>query len=548
MPATDQASAGRLAKWSPPAGPKKVAGGGIPVFATSARAYPWLCGLPRGWGFRVTTRNILAWEPPGPVSARFMASTAPAQVLNGPIGSGKTTTCLMKGVRLAAGQAPAHQARMRGPGGSLLPVRQFRLTVVRDTYRQLWKTTLPSWWLRVPRTVGEFTGAENAPAKHVVPFALSDGTMVDLQVDFVAIGDNSAEDVLRGYQSTAFYLNEADLLAREVFTFARGRTGRFPEMSEGGPTWHGILMDCNAPELGGWLHDDIFAASPAVLAEMGIELFRQPSGLSEDAENVQNLPPGYYRGQVAGQPDWYVQRMIHNRPGYSRAGKPVFPEFDDNEHVTPRELELMPHAPLLIGLDAGLSPAAVFAQRGAEGQWRIIDELVGDQGTGARRFGEALAQRLHERYADAPQVTAWADPSAAYGADRQAGEQSWIEIVEARAGIAVRAAPTNALIPRLEAVRLPLMRRRGFLLSPRCTVLRQGFNAGYRYRKIAGQEEDRYAEEIEKNRFSHPQDALQYVLSAGGEDLLIRDRQETRRAALRAPIRREDHDWDAFSR
>jgi hypothetical protein len=181
---------------------------------------------------------------------RSMKSTI---ILNGPIGSGKTTTCFMKAIRLAAAQMPSTRDRRR----------KFKLCVVRDTYRQLWKTTLPSWFKRVPRAIGEFTGAENAPATHKIEFRLEDGTSVDLQVDFVAIGENSVEDVLRGYEPTAFYLNEADLLAREVYTYARGRVGRYPDMSEGGPTWYGILMDCNAPELTSWLYLDMFRSTPA---------------------------------------------------------------------------------------------------------------------------------------------------------------------------------------------------------------------------------------------------------------------------------------------
>ncbi|HWK44909.1 MAG TPA: hypothetical protein VNT30_09320 [Stellaceae bacterium] len=481
-------------------------------------------------------RLDLRWKPPGPVAARFMAATARLQVLNGPIGSGKTTTVLMKVIQIASRQAVSrHTGR-----------RRVKVCVVRDTYRQLWKTTLPSWFKRVPRNVGTFTGAENAPASHLVTFQLGDGTMVELQMDFIAIGENAVEDVLRGYEPTFFYLNEGDLLAREVYTYARGRTGRFPDMAECGPTWHGILMDCNAPEFGNWLYEDVFKATPE-----GVALFRQPSGLAIDAENLDNLPPGYYADQVANQPEWYVRRMIMNEPGYSRAGKPIYPEYSDLRHVSGYELRPVLGMPLGIGLDAGLSPAAALGQRMANGQWRITDELVAEQGTGPTRFGEMLGRLLHERYEGIRTIRGWADPSAAYGADKQAGEKSWIEIVSSVAGIPISPAPTNALIPRLDAVRRPLTRlidgEPGFLLSPRCTVLREGFNAGYRYRKLHGPGNDRYTDEPDKNEYSHPHDGLQYLVSAGGEDIEIRGRNERRFQLSRDAQRTHEHDWDPFA-
>ena len=401
----------------------------------------------------------------------------------------------------------------------------------------------------MPREVGSFVGSENAPATHRVQFNLSDDTAVDFQADFVGIGENAVEDVLRGYEPTAFYLNEADLLAKEVFTYALGRAGRYPDMSEGGPSWYGVLMDCNAPELSNWLYQDVFTQTAEELAAAGIALFRQPSGLSPQAENLDNLPPGYYANQVATAPDWYVRRMIKNQPGFSRAGKPCYPEFNDALHVPDHDLALVRGLPLIIGMDAGLNPAAAFGQRMPNGAWRIVDELVGEPGTGPVRFGEALARRLKEPMFDGVgAIRGWADPSAAYGADDKGGELTWIQIVTEKTGLRIDGAPTNKLIPRLEAVRLPITRlidgQPGFLISPRCRVLREGFNAGYRFRKLNPNDE-RYAEEPEKNAYSHPHDALQYLLSGGGEDAEIRVRKGHReQLGERVTVR---HQWDPLA-
>jgi hypothetical protein len=501
-----------------------------------------------------TRAEVRGWAPPGPIAARFFNDRHEIAIINGPVGSAKTTTALVKLNRRAARQRPSLRTTEPGPGTSEpWPVRLHRTTVVRDTYRQLWRSTMPSWFSRYPKTMGTFTGAENAPASHVLTFALRDRTLLRWQVDFVAIGDAAVEDVLRGYETSTFYLNELDLLAKEVWSYAVTRYGRFPPADDGGCDEPGIVADCNAPVLESWLYEDIFLATPEELHAKGIALFRQPGGLDAGAENLHNLgqtrdtlglPPthpdrqaagrAYYQRQAAILEDWLVRRMVHNIPGFSRAGKPVYPEFNDLVHVAGADLPGASGLPLIVGLDAGGSPAGTFCQRMPNGAWHILDELVTEPGTGPTRFGNMLAQRLRERF-PSWQVVGWCDPSALYGADRTQGDQDWSQIVAAQAAIRIRPGPTNKATPRWEAVRVPLARlidgKPGFLLSPRCRVLRAGFNAGYRYRAVAGTS-GRFAEEAEKTKESHVHDALQYALSGGGEDTEIRARRGEERARL----------------
>jgi hypothetical protein len=476
----------------------------------------------------------LDWKSPGPVSSRFMRETRFANILNGPIGSGKTRTVLMKALHLATLQKPSTRDG----------VRKFKLVAVQENYRQLHRATIPSIHKLLPRSAGEWQGAANAPSQFNLSFGLEDGTRVDFTMDLVAIGENAVEEVMRGYEMTCVWLIELDLLAREVYQFARGRVGRYPDMSEGGPSWYGIVGDCNAPEETSWLYQDIFRNTPD-----DVLLLRQPGGLEPNAENLANLPPEYYAIQMRDQPQWYIERMIRNRPGFSRDGKPVFPEYNETLHRAGRILEMVPGIPLRLGFDAGGSPAAVIVQKLANGKWRILKEIVSEQGTGPIRFGRMVAQVLHDEYPSATDIKGWADPSAAYGTDKQMGEASWIEIVASECGIRVDPAPTNAIIPRLEAVRRPLMQlidgEPGFELSLACPVLNEGFNSGYRYRLMRVPGAPRFDESPDKNQFSHPMDALQYVLSAGGEDLEIRARHEKWEMATKGA--QAEFEWEPFA-
>ena len=114
-----------------------------------------------------------------------------------------------------------------------------------------------------------------------------------------------------------------------------------------------------------------------------------------------------------------------------------------------------------------------------------------------------------------------ADPSAAFGVDAQQNAYDWIQAVANRTHIRFRGAPTNVPGTRWSAVRGPLIgtidgTQPEFLLSPRCKILRRGFNSGYRFRKIQIAGENRYEDKADKNEYSHPHDALQYLMIGGG--------------------------------
>lgn len=458
-------------------------------------------------------------DPPGPVAAAFMASNAPVRLIMGPVGGGKTSTALVDHALRAV--------RVQKPS-TIDGIRKYKFAVVRDTYRNLMASTIPTWLSWFPREMGSFSG--DGPIVHRLPIVgLNDGTSAEIIAEFIGLGEHRVETVMRGWEGTAAFLDEADTLIADVLTYVSSRVGRYPAMREGGPTWSGVTLAMNAPDTENWTYVD-FVEAP----KEGYAFFRQPSGFSPQAENLANLPPDYYRRLAIGKEEWWIRRFVRNEFGYSRDGRPVYPEFNDALHVAAEPLR-PDDAPLRLGLDAGLSPAAVITQRRPNGQWRVTDEIVTEQGTGPTRFADGLTRMLAERYKGL-KVTAHADPSAAYGADTKAGERTWIETVAHVTGFKVAPAPTNGLIPRLEAVRVSLTRLidghvPGFLLSPSCRALRKGFNATYRYRRVNVPGAASYGEAPDKNDASHPHDALQYAMLAGGEYQEITGRKRDRERA-----------------
>jgi hypothetical protein len=455
------------------------------------------------------------YRAPGPVALAFMRSAANVRLIMGPIGSGKTSAALVDAVYRGMAQRPSPRDG----------VRRYGFTVVRDSYPNLWSTTIPTWLHWFPPTLGRWTA--NVPPTHELSLDLPDKTRLELRVRFVAIGEHRVEDVLRGFEETHFYLTEADLLPKSVLDYCTGRAGRYPAMADGGPSWYGVSLDCNAPDTDSWIYDLFVENLPP-----GWAFFRQPSGLSPQAENRANLVPGYYANQCAGKDEWYVRRMVRNEFGYSREGKPVYGQYNDALHVAGDRLTPVRGLPLKLGADAGRTPALVVTQTMPDGQRRYLDELVCHD-MGAESFAREINRLLaRDEYRDM-EIAAWCDPSAHFKGDHD--ELTWSQIIGVKTKIRWRPAPGgNGMEARLEAMRHNLTRlidgKPGLLLSPTCKVLRKGFNSGYRYRRmhVSG---ERYADEPEKNQFSHVHDAAQYVELGDGalDQVMGRDRKERER-------------------
>jgi hypothetical protein len=122
----------------------------------------------------------------------------------------------------------------------------------------------------------------------------------------------------------------------------------------------------------------------------------------------------------------------------------------------------------------------------ADGQYdhRRSEELVAED-MGIRQFGREVREA-----SPAEQV-----PELSLRLVRRSGRQQRAQTDEKTClqellsvGIATESAPTNSFIARRESVAYFLNANAsgepGFLLDPRCTTLRRGFNGGYRYERM----------------------------------------------------------------
>ena len=369
---------------------------------------------------------------------------------------------------------------------------------------------------------------------------LADGTRVHAEFIFLALDREDDVTKLKSLELTGAWLNEACEINKAVFDMSVGRVARYPPERLGWPTWSGVILDTNPPDDDSWWYEiaevekprgyEFFAQPPALLEIPAKTAKDRPmwvpnmgQGSFDPVENITHLKLGYdyYTNQVPGKTREWIRVFLQGFYGNSIEGKPVYPEYNDDVHVADEEMKPQRGMPLIVGLDFGLTPAAVFMQQTPHGQIRILEELCALD-SGIRRFArDVLKPHVRTHYSDMI-IEYISDPA---GNQRgQTDESTCIEIL-GEEGISAEMAETNLFSRRREAVAKALTTmidgRPGLLVNVKAKLVRTGFAGGYRYRKMRMQTGDVYANEPEKNKWSHPADATQYAVmrligSAGG--------------------------------
>ena len=441
----------------------------------------------------------------------FMQSDAKMRTLMGPVGSGKSVTCSFEIVRRATMQEPNEQG-----------IRKTRAAVVRETARQLQDTTIKTFLDWFPPGV---CGTYMRTTKTYF-FKVGD---VECEVMFRALDD--ADDVanLNSLELTFTWFNECKDIHPEIVDAMSKRIGRFPSKKDGGPTWHGMWGDTNPPTMDTWWFYQMEHLDPkdgVSENDNGWDVFKQPSGRSTQAENIENLPDNYYDTQ--GRSDEYIRTFIDGEYGLSLSGQPIYKYFRPDYHMGKETLRPIVNGirPIVIGMDLGLTPAAVIGQQDPRGRVLILGEAVSFD-MGIQRFTRTILKPLIiAQWSGAPIIVV-TDPAGIQRA--QTDERSAVDIIKAE-GLKVFPAKTNNVSARISAVDDFLMRQvdgdSAFLVDPSCTNLKAAMMGGYRYHPKNGT--------IEKNKHSHVAEALQYLMmhiNTVGEGALLTQRREVKQVA-----------------
>lgn len=440
--------------------------------------------------------------------ARFMKSDAFGRLIAGPVGSGKTTACVIELLRRSAAQAP-------GSDG----IRHTRHAVVRQTLKQLKDTVLKDCqtWLK---GLGTWKVSENT-------FHLE---FADVKSEWIFIPLENDEDQARllSMQLTGAWLSECIEMDYSVLAPLSGRLSRYPNGADGVPSWYGWIADTNFPtEMTPW-HKLMEEPPPDV------HIFKQPGGLDPRAENLDWLmqteetlkfPEGhpvrteqgrkYYERFVKlyGEDSDWVKRYVYAQYGDDPSGAAVFKNtFKADFHIVPDTL-VVPGYPLLIGQDFGRNPWSLISQVDHMGRLVVHQEVRADNvGLDKHVMQHLRPVLLQSKYLGA-KVCAVGDPAGV--AKSSISEESNFDAL-IRLGVPAFPAPTNDIEPRLRAVEALLLGQVNggpqlMISAAGCPHLCRAMNGGYRFVKLKTGALKTVPDKTDKEGFSHVADCLQYL-------------------------------------
>jgi hypothetical protein len=463
-------------------------------------------------------RQQWTYNAPPTISA-FMQSQAFGRLIWGPVGSGKTTGCIVEAARRMAEQAPAEDGK-----------RYTRIAIIRQSLKDAKATVL--------KDVRGWFGS-------IADWRVSESTLYleygDVVSEWPFIPLDEPDDVKRllSLQLTGAYVNECIETDINLLSDIAGRVGRYPSNDQGVCSWSGIWADTNAPIMNTPWANFMVAPPPQW------QVFHQPGGHTEFAENLPHLNQtaetillpeddprrikqgrGYYdRLLSVGTPD-YIRRYVWSEFGRDPSGAAVFAEsFKYDYHVSAVPLEPVYSRMLIVGQDFGRSPWSLICQLDHSGRLLVLEEVPGRGPTGENLGLEQHAKQnlipvlLQPRYAGRP-IGLVGDPSGQ--AKDSLFEFNSFDLLK-RCGLAAEPAPTNDLEPRLRGVESFFTRNIGggpaiVIDGARCPTLVAALNGQYKFATRVDTSGGMFVKDVPEklHPWSDVADALQYVCLVTG--------------------------------
>ena len=465
-----------------------------------------------------------------PTVWKFLNDDSFVRGMVGPVGSGKSYACCAEIFKRAIQQKPSKRDG----------IKYSRFVIVRNSYPMLKTTTLKTWLELFPEHI---YGAvrHSPPITHHIKLPSREGAAgIDLEVIFLALDQPKDVRKLLSLEVTGGWINEARELPKSIVDGLTHRVGRYPVKEDGGPTWRGVILDTNPCDDDHWIYRLSEKEPPK--GRFAWKFFRQPPGVFEakdvpdempeaqgyvfaagkwwktndKAENLNNLPVGYYEQLLGGKNIDWIRCYAEGKFTYVQEGKPVWSEYDDASMVD--DCQVLDGEPIQIGLDFGLTPAAVFAQRTPKGVWNVLHELVTFD-MGLERFCTLLKEDIN-RFFPKHELSIWGDPA---GMQRdQIFENTSFDHLKNVHGLFAKPTAKNDFRTRREALAMPMSRlidnKPGFRVDRKCVRLRKSLSGGYHFKRVAiGAGQERFRDTPNKNEHSHIGDAAGYCLLGGGE-------------------------------
>lgn len=404
-----------------------------------------------------------------------------------------------------------------------------------QTYPELESSTLKDWLETYPEGV---FGTLKRSKPMTFDFQIDD---VRAEVIFIALDVPDDIRKMRSTQFTGAYINELQFVHKAIFDELHSRAGRYPRVIDGGPSWSGVIADMNAPPPDHWIPlmrgevplPETMSADEARAYQWpkGWKFLKQPAGLIEEfgargevvgyrinpaCENQKWMQNTYLK-IAEGKSKVWIDSNIMNRVAVAVDGQPVWSSYKREVHDATEEIRPFDGEGLIVGLDFGMQPAAAVMQQ-VRGYWTVLAEVVGKDEYAkdfAPRLKRFLATKFPHHFNEG-MISFYGDPAGDYAAS--AADRTPFEIFKAHGMMVRKAVDKDSAVMRHEAINdlfsqirdgIPVIR-----INPDCRMIRAGAQGGYYFKRLPGTSS--LKNEPEKNSYSHPCEAVEYAVIAGG--------------------------------
>ena len=303
-----------------------------------------------------------------PVAWKFIRTHSRVCGIMGAYGSGKSIACAYKMIMYIFHENKNNKG-----------IAHSRWGVIRQTYRQLDRSTIRDFKFILEQL--------NIKAKWNEAKKTCTLKFKNIYAEISFIGLDKPEKIadLKSTSFTGIWINEAIEIPESVIVTAIARVGRFNVKYTKHPD--GILiMDTNPPDTNSWWYERF-----EITKAPDWKIFKQPSGLSPEAENLNHLGKHYYHNLKKDMTKSQAKVFVEGEYGVSKLGRIVYDEFNPEFHTV--EHDMIPwiqemkkdHAQnngelvkfkgldrhddhvnnmkIVIGLDFGNTPSAIFGCR-----------------------------------------------------------------------------------------------------------------------------------------------------------------------------------------
>ena len=352
--------------------------------------------------------GILRYRPNSEWQRAFHTNGAKHRLQVGPFGCGKTYASIWEMYLVVRGDVQC----LCSDG-----VIRARILAVRNTYPQLRATTIKTFHRVFP--VGKCSVWNEGRKEALIDIAVPGEPRVMIEVLFRALDRPEDYSSLLSAEYTHVFFNELSEIEEEIYNFAVGRLGRYPDrtyLGEGkalpiGRAW----SDTNPTDYDHWIYPR-WVGRPAKNHAL---IHYPPADRPEGAVNQENVSADYYGDQMAGNSEEWKNRYLRGKFGALKKPGAIFTSFAESLHCISGDDLDDPARDKWAGVDYGMTPVVVFWDKDAAGRWIAVGEVGGARMTLAE-FGPVVSNYVMSRgWGRGPaKVHFIGDPSGEYSSER----------------------------------------------------------------------------------------------------------------------------------